>query len=442
MSARDHALRGARLAALKWLVSVSAFALIYSAETLRHGPLAGWVSMAQGNLVIGALVFAGVLAFTQVVFTLIGRMQAQLEQRNAELEAAARVAAAVSDSLELVEVLGRAVASVRPLFAVEAAWIHLPAAADRPAVTVDGTIARRRLGVFEQAQVDAVLATGTSRAGRDGTLYVPLRVRGRAVGVLGLGPAAPVNRSPADLRVLGAIGDTLGVAIENARLHGRVRELAITEERERLSREMHDGFAQFLAYLLVGLDTATDLVGRGRPGAARAELERLRRSAEQAYAEVRDAIAGLRTRIDGDRGLLGALRDELAGFEERTGVRAELETDGEPALGRLASLQALRIVQEALTNARKHATASRVTVSARTVGGAWELAIADDGRGFDPAATLSAEGGHFGLLTMRERAESLGGGFAVESRRGGGTRVVVRLPLAEEEAPMTGAGRR
>ncbi|MBI3971251.1 MAG: sensor histidine kinase [Chloroflexi bacterium] len=212
-----------------------------------------------------------------------------------------------------------------------------------------------------------------------------------------------------------------------------VERLAVLEERERLSREMHDGIAQVLAYLLVRLDTIESLVERGRTKAAVEEVERLRTSGQEAYAEVREAIAGLRTRPEpGPNGLAAALRDYTAQFTDRTGIAATFEaSEIDPTAGGLpptVEFQLIRIAQEALANVRKHAGAGHVDVRFWHETDGWHLAVRDDGAGFDPAAPRAAQRQHFGLEIMRERAASLGGAVSVTSSPGSGATVHVCVP--------------
>ena len=220
-------------------------------------------------------------------------------------------------------------------------------------------------------------------------------------------------------------------------LSRRVERLAVAEERDRLAREMHDSVAQVLAYLLVSLDTVEGLLERGRSAEAAREVARLRASGQEAYADVREAIAGLRTRPQaGASGLAAALAVYVREFGDRADVEATFTAGGLDAasgddLTPAAEMQLLRIAQEALANVRKHARATRVTVQLRRTSSAWELVVHDDGAGFSPDAiqsTLQARM-HVGLAIMRERAEGMGGALDVASTPGSGTTITVRLPF-------------
>jgi signal transduction histidine kinase len=205
---------------------------------------------------------------------------------------------------------------------------------------------------------------------------------------------------------------------------------AVMQERERLSRELHDGVAQLVAHLLVRLDTIKDLVAADRSREAVGEIERLREVADEIYNEIGESIAGLRTNI-AERGLNGALRDYVDQFEERYGIPTRLHTDAAAdAVPPLAALQLFRLIQEALTNVRKHAAAREVTVTlASDETGRLTAIIADNGRGFIPGHQGNGKARRLGLTSMRERAAALGGTFYVESQPGAGTRVTVTVPM-------------
>lgn len=207
---------------------------------------------------------------------------------------------------------------------------------------------------------------------------------------------------------------------------------AMMQERERLSRELHDGLAQLVAYLLVRIDTVTGLVTSDRRSEAVAELERLRGVADDLYADVRESIWGLRTRVS-ERGLLPAVQDYLEEFEERHEIVVSLKAEQIPQhLPPLVEFQFLRIVQEALANVRKHSGAERAWVELRCVQpDMLRMEIRDNGKGFDPQAGSGPNGRSYGLATMRERTASVGGTFTVESSPGAGTRVVAQAPLGE-----------
>jgi signal transduction histidine kinase len=205
---------------------------------------------------------------------------------------------------------------------------------------------------------------------------------------------------------------------------------AVMQERERLSRELHDGVAQLVAHLLLRLDTIKELVEADRHQEAEAELERLRGITDEIYEDIGESITGLRTNV-AERGLIRALRDYVDQFEERHQIPVSLRADdAADQLPPLAAFQLFRLIQEALTNVRKHAAAREATVTL-TSNGPDELrvVIADDGQGFTPGIQRSGEARPLGLTSMRERVEALGGTFQVNSRPGSGTQVTATIPI-------------
>jgi signal transduction histidine kinase len=149
-----------------------------------------------------------------------------------------------------------------------------------------------------------------------------------------------------------------------------------------------------------------------------------------AYEEVRQSIFGLRTMVSRGLGLIPTLTEYLHEFSAQNGIGVELEVaDGRPIhLSPASEVQLIRIIQEALTNVRKHAGAAHAWVRLHRQDPWVQVIIEDDGRGFDPATLASPDRLHFGLQTMRERAEGLGGKLEIDTAPGRGTRIVATLP--------------
>lgn len=205
---------------------------------------------------------------------------------------------------------------------------------------------------------------------------------------------------------------------------------AVMQERERLSRELHDGVAQLVADLLLRLDTIKDLVEAGRQDEAETELERLHEVAGEIYEDIGESIAGLRTNVT-ERGLIGALQDYIDQFEERYEIPTNLQADAlADRLSPPAALQIFRFVQEALTNVRKHAKAHEVTVMITSQEpDQLKVVIDDNGQGIIPNSKIDLRGKPLGLTSMRERIEALGGTFQVNSEVGTGTQVTATIPI-------------
>jgi two-component system, NarL family, sensor histidine kinase DegS len=205
---------------------------------------------------------------------------------------------------------------------------------------------------------------------------------------------------------------------------------AVMQERERLSRELHDGVAQLVGHLLLRLDTIKGLVEADRRREAGTEFERLREVADEIYDDIGESISGLRTNL-AERGLVRALQDYVDQFEERHQIPVSLRVDGvADQLPPVAALQLFRLIQEGLTNVRKHALAREAAVMLTSDDpGQLEVVIVDDGQGFVPSGERNDNGRPLGLTSMRERVESLGGTFEVQSEPGCGTRVTAIIPM-------------
>jgi signal transduction histidine kinase len=269
----------------------------------------------------------------------------------------------------------------------------------------------------------------TAVGGLGSAAAAPLLAGGEMLGALVMVADRPNLFEPRQAPFFQAIAHQASLAISNAQLHAQVQQMAVLEERYRLSREMHDGLAQTLSALGWQLDRLKKMVADGRLEVLEPEIALGQRMVREAYMDAREAIDGLRLVVDHSGGLASALAEYIADFERRTGIEATLELEQElPPISAEAELQLLRIVQEALINVRKHAMAKHawVRLQAPRSNAKVTLTIADDGQGFDP--TLPRGRGHVGLSTMRERAQSQGGEFTVVTGPKQGTRVTVTLP--------------
>lgn len=201
------------------------------------------------------------------------------------------------------------------------------------------------------------------------------------------------------------------------------------KERERIAREMHDGVAQNLAVLKLETFRLKSLAINS--GVAwQDELETIDKLINQTYLEVRQTLYDLRASQHLEEGFWPTIQRQLKEFERQTGIVAMLEplNPTEEPWNALASMQILRIVQEALANVRKHAQAKTVKVSYVCQGEAIRLTVADDGRGFW-VSKPGASANHYGLQVMQERAETIGATVQVESWPGQGTTVTLTVPL-------------
>ena len=223
-----------------------------------------------------------------------------------------------------------------------------------------------------------------------------------------------------------------GIAIQNARLHQRVKDLAVVDERLRISQDLHDGIIQSIYAVGLSLEDVPDLMADDRAEA----VERVDRAIDRlnvTIGDIRAFITGLES--PSDTSLRAALEAVVLEIARDPRLRVDLDLAGAEALdGRLsgaATHALLQIAREALSNTIRHSQATRARVSLEADGGEARLIVADDGRGFDPARR--PDPGHFGLANLRDRAAAAGGLIELESEVGKGTRIIVRLPLLPPE---------
>lgn len=209
------------------------------------------------------------------------------------------------------------------------------------------------------------------------------------------------------------------------------REAGMLAERHRLARDIHDTLAQGFTSIVMLMEAAEAELAAD-PGKSRIYIDQARSTARESLTEARGLIWALRSeRLIGDS-LVEALRSVVSQLSEETSTRAELVVTGEPRQLPPATEECLlRVTQEALANIRKHADASRVTVTVSFLDDDVALDVRDDGVGFEPAILASTGDGltgGMGLRLMLERVEQIGGTRAIESNTGEGTSVVVQLP--------------
>jgi signal transduction histidine kinase len=215
------------------------------------------------------------------------------------------------------------------------------------------------------------------------------------------------------------------IAIENARLYERSRELSVVDERNRLARELHDAVSQKLFGLVLSAETVSALI-ESDPDEAQTQLLRLQGLAREAMEEMRSLIFELRPAALESEGLAPTLRKHVDVLRRVYRTEIDLRIAGSPRLAPGADAEVLRIAQEALQNALRHAQAQRIEVSLGAANGHVQLTVADDGIGFDPAAP-NLRSRRLGLTSMEERARAVGGRLEIRSEPGAGTRVELEV---------------
>ena len=271
-----------------------------------------------------------------------------------------------------------------------------------------------------------------SRSSHDwaATLAVPVGSAGSPLGELWVGRRTGGEFGERARSFLEALSGLASIGIASARVRESESQQAILVERDRIAREMHDSLAQALgaAHLrLRVLDSRAE--GGCTPRELSGELVLLADMCEEAYRDVREAILGLRESSRSDRGLLGNLQVYLEKYSQQSGIDSALccSLDHPLELPPPTEVQVIRVIQEAMTNVRKHAAARSLTVRIDEDSHATTFTVEDDGCGFDPRSHRYEHDG-FGMSTMRERIQTLGGSLTIDSAPGRGTRVIAMVP--------------
>ena len=444
-----------KLDRLKWVFLGSALVFLAVMEVSRRliqQQLDTW----GGHLLMSAVVLTGILFYFGATFELISRIQRRLERQNRELLALHQATSDIYGELGLSAVLQRVVDQARVLLDARYGALSVVdrdgkidqfvvsgLAAETIALLGDPPRGHGLLGVvLVEGQRLRLADLGEDRRAvgfpphhppMRSLIAVPISSQGPFRGNLYLADKETEREfSAEDEETLERFAAAAGVAIDNVYLHLQLQALAVSEERLRIAREMHDGMAQVVAYVNTKAQAVQAFLERGRHPEAHRQLGELADASREAYAEIREGILALRTGLGPERPLSEALGDYIARWQEQSGVAAEVTIEGDPALMPLAELQLLRILQESLSNVRKHARAARVTVRLSQRDGCVHAAVQDDGDGFDTAATQREGFPRFGLAIMRERAQAIGGELSVESSPGGGTTVSIEVPLHRE----------
>ena len=378
----------------------------------------------------------------------------QLRQRNRELIILNEIAQALNRSMALDEALHSTLDRMLDLFDLQTGWIWLlredtgvpylaaarqlpPALAENPE-RMEGDcycLDTYRAGDLEgAANVNVITCSRLYNLvdGTDGLRYhssIPLYAHGKRLGVMNVASGNWRELSPEDLRLLYTVGDLLGMAIERIRLYSRSVQMGAIEERNRLAREIHDTLAQGLAAVALHLESTDALLEVG------GDRERVQRAVQQALRltranleEARRSVLDLRAAPLEGRSLVAALELLAREVEEKEDLAVTLTATGahRPLPVRVEA-GLYRIVQEALNNVVQHARATEASVRLATTPEEIRLAVADNGRGFDPEEVAQ---NRYGLVGLNERASLLGGRLQLETTAGAGTRVEVIIPMS------------
>jgi signal transduction histidine kinase len=269
-------------------------------------------------------------------------------------------------------------------------------------------------------------------------LGVPVRSKGRSIGNLYLTDKLSAPRfDEADMRLVERFALHAGIAIENARLHEEIGRLAIVEERQRISQDLHDSIIQSLYAISLSLEDLPDVITED-PAEGAARADRAIDSIHSTIRDIRNFIMGLEPEVLAEADLASGLQTLAAEFSANTLI--DLEIDVDPRVVEIAtdnSAHILAITREALSNIARHSGATRASVELTVDDARMGLVIGDNGRGFDVAAARSSR--QRGLTNLHSRAEAIGGTLNLKSEPGAGTRLEVTVPVSAAQTHVNPA---
>jgi two-component system, NarL family, nitrate/nitrite sensor histidine kinase NarX len=272
-----------------------------------------------------------------------------------------------------------------------------------------------------------------TKAGFETVVNIPIRLHDRQMGEVDLFFNARVTPTEAQRSLLEALTSHLASGMENLRLNSLEKEAAVSQERHLLARELHDSIAQSLAFLKIQVQLMRDAVKTSNPDDIKQVLEEIDMGVKESYNDVRELLLHFRTRTNTED-IEPALATTLRKFEHQSGVAATLSMQGQGMpLSPDVQIQVLHIVQEALSNVRKHARASQVWLDVKQQP-EWRFEVRDNGTGFQPDNDELDET-HVGLRIMSERAQRIGAQLDLVSTPGHGSSVLLTLPPPASLSP-------
>ncbi|MEW6695367.1 MAG: type IV pili methyl-accepting chemotaxis transducer N-terminal domain-containing protein [Pseudomonadota bacterium] len=256
-------------------------------------------------------------------------------------------------------------------------------------------------------------------------ISVPIQAQQRLLGEINLFYRSSVVLNDGERELLDAMAGQLANAVEGLRVQALERETAIAQERNFLARELHDSIAQSLSFLKIQVQLLNTALQRADLPAAQHHVGELEVGLQESLADVRELLMHFRTRAHADD-IVSALQETVTKFQHQTGLEVKLESFGSALeLPVDVQMQVLHVVQEALSNVRKHARAKHVVVEVYK-GSPWKFVVRDDGVGFD--IDVGRDQTHVGLRIMRERAVTIGAHLDVQSAPCRGTTVTLTVP--------------
>jgi len=368
-----------------------------------------------------------------------GQLRRQAERlavKSQSLQLLHDVASGISVSADIDELAGKFLHALVDAIGAKAGRVYLYENRENPrmvqSVGFDDALANTTttshltsVDKFKQAESDNLTA-----------IEIPLQHHDRVLGQYKLyvdADSAPLSSDMNEM--LNSIGRQLGIAVEKFHLDKEQQRISRIEARTQLSNELHDSLAQTLASLRFQVRVLDDTLHQDDESAIWEVMERLEASMDEAYAELRELISHFRAPID-KRGLLPAIEAAASRFRKQTDIPVFIqnEWDEKFELPDEWDMQIVRIIQESLTNCRKHSNASAVRILlSSSVDGVHRVLIEDDGEGFDQPVLSNKPGEHIGLSIMRERGKKIGGDVRIDSEPGEGTRVELTFPSSTSQ---------
>jgi signal transduction histidine kinase len=458
--------KGLSLKGLKIVTIASPLLLFSVLELLRWYTILGAKHIVSwGTLSLLVVVIIATFLFYKLAFAVINNLQEQNVKRLRELSTLSEVYQILDEFHNSRALFGRALDKLIQITAADSAELYLfdeksheLEHALHVGLMDDAFNKEIHLQLFEwiidqnyrsnqqviiedvaNSQNEAV--TSLTNVGICSLSLIPLNSRSGSIGAICLFSLNTDHFKPTEANLLFEIGSLISLAIEKARLYEKVQAIAVVEERERIANELHDGLAQVLGYVITKSQATRQLLQK--IVVANDYLAELEDVAQEVYADTREAILGLKTAIAGDGTMVSALREYAIRFSQMHNINTELTVGDRriPSLSPQVELQAIRIVQEALSNVRKHSQAKHVMINVAAQEDRITIAVQDDGKGFCVDGVGSRDWTKFGLRNMKERAGNIYSSLSVDSIPEKGTKVTLCIPLTYSE-PVVKEGNR
>ncbi len=394
----------------------------------------------------------------------VARQTRRLAQKTASLKILYEVAASLNHTVDLTQLLIRYLRTLKEMVNGRSAtvYLHEPGGRLRLVGSVgedNGVLLEHEMLPLPLCRCGRALVPGEVVCEQDArecskrnrrpmrgpeqveVIEVPLRYHDESLGIYRIFVDKPGIGGREDiLELLSTIGSHLGIAIAKQRSDTEARRLSIMEERNHLAHELHDSLAQTLASLRFQVRMLQETLAQEESGAdAVSETQRIRTGLDEAHTELRELLNSFRAPVD-QRGLVPSLEKLADQFRRETGLQVFFQRDcRQLQLSAREEMQMLRVVQESLTNIRKHAQARTVRILLRCrAPGSYLLLVEDDGVGFDRPPLGAQPGEHIGLSIMEERSRRIGAELSIESELGEGTRVEMVFEPARRLSKRSG----